>query len=225
MNRTFALSAAALFLTLGIVPCVARAEDEETPAPPAERPERMQRRGPGREGALGVLTEEERAKLTELVKNVGDALAAYKANPTDETKAALKTQVSAAFEFRQKLMIDRAEKALAKAKERLQNKDEEVNKQVERLIQQRKERPERPERPEEPPRAEMQSPFGGEGFGAPMRAEMQRPFGGEGFGAPMRAAMADGERGPRGPRGPMGHNRPDDPLLFLLMPETPAPTL
>jgi len=210
MNRTFALSAAALFLTLGIVPCVARAEDEETPAPPPERPERMQRRGPGREGGLGILTEEERAKLTELVKNVGDALAAYKANPTDETKAALKTQVSAAFEFRQKLMIDRAEKALAKAKERLQNKDEEVSKQVERLIQrkERPERPDRPERPEEPPRAQMQCPFGGEGFGAP-----------------MRAAMADGERGPRGPRGPMGHNRPDDPLLFLLMPEAPAPTL
>lgn len=207
MNRTFALSAAALFLALGIVPFAVRAEEGDAPAPP-ERPERMQRHGAGREGALGALTEEERAKLDELVKNVTAALAAYKATPTDETKAALKTQVAAAFEFRQKLMIDRAEKALARAKERLKNKDEEVDKQVERLL---KPRPERPERPEEPP-----------------RADMGRPFGGEGFGAPMRFAHADGERGPRGPMGPMGPNRAErpDPLLFLMMPEAPvAPVL
>lgn len=204
MNRTFALSAAALFLTLGIVPFAVRAEEGDAPAPP-ERPERMQRHGAGREGALGALTEEERAKLDELVKNVTAALAAYKATPTDETKAALKTQVSAAFEFRQKLMIDRAEKALARAKERLKNKDEEVDKQVERLLKPRPERPERPERPGEPP-----------------RAEMGRPFGGEECGAPMRFAHADGERGPRGPMGPNRPERADDPLLFLLTPEAPA---
>jgi len=133
MNRTFALSAAALFLSLGIVPCVVNAEDD---APPPEG--RHEKFRPRREGAgMPGLSEEERTKLDALTKGVTDALAAYKASPSDTTKAALKTQVAAAFEFRQQLMIDRAKKALA-------NKDEEVNKQVERLIQPHKERPERP---------------------------------------------------------------------------------
>jgi len=210
MNRTFAMSAAALFLSLGIVPCIARAEEDAPPPPPERsgRPEGFQRRGAGRDGFMAGLTDEERTKMAELVKNVGDALTAYKATPTDETKAVLKTQVAATFEFRQKLAIDRAEKMLAKAKERLKNKDEEVNKQVERLLKPRKERPERPERPEGPP-----------------RAGMRRPFGGEWFGAPMRAAMAGGVRGPRGPMGPNRQGCPNDPLVQLLMAEPAAPIL
>lgn len=206
MKRTLALSAAALFLSLGVIPCVARAEGEEAPAPP-ERPEQIQRRGPGREGGPGAMTEEERAKLGELMKNVGDAIAAYKANPTDETKAALKTQVAASFEFRQKLMIERMEKALTQAKERLKNKDAEVDKQVERMLKPRPERPDKPERPERPDK--------------PPRAGVS-PFRGEGFGAPMRAAFADGERGPRGPMGPHRPMRAEDPMLLLLTPEAPV---
>ena len=149
MNRKMTLPLAAFAVSLGLLPAPVRAEDAPPPPPPQERPDRPQRppMGGPRDGRMMPgLSEEERARLDELAKKVEQALAAYRENPGDETKAALKAQIGESFEVRQKIAVDRAEKALARARKRLENKDEEVEKQLQRMIRPRGERPQRPPR-------------------------------------------------------------------------------
>ena len=142
MKRTFVWSAVALSLSLGIVPCVLQAEDDAPPPPPQGRSEGFQgRRGPMRNGFFAQMTEEERGKLMSLVKNVSDAITAYRATPNDKTKTAVQTQVAAFSEYHQQLVIARAEKMIAQAKERLANKDQNAVKQTELLLNPRNEKP------------------------------------------------------------------------------------
>lgn len=165
MNRKMTLPLAAFAVSLGLLPAPVRAEDAPPPPPPQERPDRPQRPpmdGPRGGRMMPGLSEEERARLDELAKKVEQALAAYRENPGDETKAALKAQIGESFEVRQKIAVDRAEKALARARKRLENKDEEVEKQLQRMIRPRGERPQRP------PRADNFRMGGEPAFGAPL---------------------------------------------------------
>ena len=135
MKRTLALSMAALFLSLGIVPCALQAEDNAPPPPRQDRQAGFHgRRGPMRNGFFACLTKEERTKLMGLVKNVSEALTAYRANPGDKTKATVQTAVAAFGEYHQQLVIAQAEKTIAAAKERLANKDQNAVTQTERLL-------------------------------------------------------------------------------------------
>lgn len=128
----------------------------------------MAPRRPGQGGRAFGMNEEERAKMAELNRKVEEALAAYRAEPNDTTKAALKTQVSAMFEVRQKFAVERAEKMLAREKERLANKDKEVDKLVERIVRPRR------DKPQGPPRSEHMRPMDHGIFGAPVRMEERR---------------------------------------------------
>jgi len=87
-----------------------------------------------RNGFFACLTKEERTKLMGLVKNVSEALTAYRANPGDKTKATVQTAVAAFGEYHQQLVIAQAEKTIAAAKERLANKDQNAVTQTERLL-------------------------------------------------------------------------------------------
>lgn len=144
MNRKLAFSAAVLSFSFGILPCVALAEDDDPPPPPNRSDESQPRRGPERNGFLANLTKEERAKLTAQAGKVAEALAACKAKPGSETKAALQTQVAAFIECHQKLAIAQAEKAAAHAKECLENKTQEASRQTEQLLNPRRDDSETP---------------------------------------------------------------------------------
>ena len=173
MNGKWTLPLAALAFSLTVTPFSAFAAKEDVPPPPpgerqgpgAEnrlpRPER-ERRGPG-------MPEEQRLKLEELDRKVGEALEAYRAEPNDTTKAALKARIAERFELQQKFAIERAEKMLAREKERLENKDQEVDRQLERMLRPRREKPQGPPRGERMRRADHRQPDG------PGRPEGERP--------------------------------------------------
>lgn len=129
------------------------------------------------------LSEEERARLDELAKKVEQALAAYRENPGDETKAALKAQIGESFEVRQKIAVDRAEKALARSQKAARKQGGRGRKTVARMIRPRGERPQRP------PRADNFRMGGVLAFGAPLP-------GGPRFGADQKGGGK--ARGPFG---------------------------
>lgn len=147
MNNKFRLPLTALALSLGMIPAMAAAEDDAPPPPP---PHEMRQPGPGGDiqspggrrmrprmgdGRVmpAAMNEEEQARFRELNQAVQDALEAYRANPGDETLAALKTKLTAMVEARQAFEIDRAEKALARAKAQAGKKDEIVNRQLKHM--------------------------------------------------------------------------------------------
>ncbi len=161
MNNRFRLPLTALALSLGMFPAMAGAEDDAPPPPPP--PQEMRQPGPdgdmpgpgGRrqpprmgDGRMmpAVMTEEEQARFRELNQAVREALEAYRADPGDETLAALKTRLTAMVEARQTFEIDRAEKALARAKAQMEKKEEIVERRLKRMIAPRKEDAGRPER-------------------------------------------------------------------------------
>ena len=56
-------------------------------------------------------------KLEELNRRIAEALAAYRAEPNDSTKAALKERITERFELQQMFAIERVEKMLARERE------------------------------------------------------------------------------------------------------------
>ena len=148
MNNRFRLPLTAMALSLGMIPAMAAAEDDAPPPPPP--PQEMRQPGPG--GSMqapgdrrmrprmgdgrvmpAAMNEEEQARFRELNQAVQDALEAYRADPGDETLATLKTRLAAMVEARQAFEIDRAEKALARAKAQAEKKDEIVERQLKRM--------------------------------------------------------------------------------------------
>lgn len=147
MNNKFRLPLTALALSFGMIPAMAVAEDDAPPPPP---PHELRQPGPGGDmqspgdrrmrprmgdGRVmpAAMNEEEQARFRELNQAVQDALGAYRANPGDETLAALKTKLTAMVEARQAFEVDRAEKALARAKAQAEKKDEIVERQLKRM--------------------------------------------------------------------------------------------
>ena len=184
MNGKSMLSLAALAFSLTVTPFSLFAAREEVPPPPGRPgmekrlpdPER-ERRGPG-------MSEEQRLKLKELDRKVGEALEACRAEPNDTTKAALKARIAERFELQQKFAIERAEKMLAREKERLENKDQEVDRQLERMLRPRR------EKPQGPPRGERMRKMERKHSDGPGRPEGERP--------------ESGRRGIAGARGAFG---------------------
>ena len=201
MTKKWTLPLAALAFSLTVTPFSTFAADEAPPPPPDERidsgelpppppgerpapekrlprPERI-RRAPG-------MDEEQRMKIEELNSRIAEALAAYRAEPNDSTKAALKEQLVERFELQQKFAIERAEKILARERERLENKDQEIDRQLERLLRPRREKPQgRPRaehmRPDERRRPDGKRPepgrrdaAGARGFGRALTPEEGR---------------------------------------------------
>lgn len=131
---------------LGLAPVLYAADDDSTPPPKAPEEGRFQRGhdGPGgrqfggeRQGfgfmPRGPMSEEDAAKFKELSQNVKTAVEAYRKSGDEKNKAAVKTAVAALVDAQQKIEIDRAEKALARAKANVQEKDKIVDRIVERV--------------------------------------------------------------------------------------------
>ncbi len=133
---------------LGLAPVLYAADDDAPPpkAPEGGRFQRGHEGGPGgRQGfgfmARGPMSEEDAAKIKELSQNVKTAVEAYRKTADDKTKAAVKTAVAALVDAQQKIEIDRAEKALARAKASVQEKDKIVNRMVERVTSAKGDKP------------------------------------------------------------------------------------
>lgn len=179
MNEKWKLPLAALAVSLTMAPFASfGAEEEPPPPPPAEQrePGRLPP-GPMREKRFPGLNQEERAKLDELNRKVAEALDAYRAEPNDTTRAALKERLVERFEQQQKFVIEHAEKMLAREKERLENKEKEVDRQLERMLRPRRERPDAPPRGEHMRPADRKRPGGPEGKRPEARREGAGPRG------------------------------------------------
>ena len=189
MTGKWTLPLAALAFSLTVTPFSAFAAEGDAPPPPGEqqRPEELppppgdrRRPGkplprPGRERRGPGLSEEQRMKLEELNRRIAEALAAYRAEPNDSTKAALKERITERFELQQMFAIERVEKMLARERERLENKDQEIDRQLERLLRPSREKPQGPPRAEHMRPEERRRPDGKRP--EPGRREARGPFG------------------------------------------------
>ncbi|WP_294481210.1 hypothetical protein [uncultured Victivallis sp.] len=189
MTGKWTLPLAALAFSLTVTPFSAFAAEGDAPPPPGEqqRPEELPpppgdrpRPGkplprPGRERRGPGLSEEQRMKLEELNRRIAEALAAYRAEPNDSTKAALKERITERFELQQMFAIERVEKMLARERERLENKDQEIDRQLERLLRPSWEKPQGPPRAEHMRPEERRRPDGKRP--EPGRREARGPFG------------------------------------------------
>ncbi len=153
MNTRF-FTMTAFALSLGLSPAVFSAEtpapppDGETAPPPPEQPGgRM--RGEGRRGGMMMgMNEEEQARFAEFNSKVESALAKYRESQKEEDLAALKQAVSDRFVALQQFQITRAEQMIARAREQLEKKDAEIDRQVKRMLSPRnREQGPRPDRP------------------------------------------------------------------------------
>lgn len=87
------------------------------------------------------MSEEDAAKFKELAENVKTAVDAYRKSGDEKNKAAVKTAVTALVDAQQKFEIDRAEKALARAKAGVQEKDKIVDRIVNRVTSAKADKP------------------------------------------------------------------------------------
>lgn len=143
--KFFTQGAIALSLVSG---CLLQAEEPQQvpplpppeivqPQPPPAKGNRMQR--PNRQrpesGMMRFMTKEQQAKFKELSAKVETALAQYRENRNEENLKALKQAVAERFVVIQEFQITQAEQAIARAKERIKNKDDAAEREVTRLLQ------------------------------------------------------------------------------------------
>ncbi|OQA84310.1 MAG: hypothetical protein BWY31_02465 [Lentisphaerae bacterium ADurb.Bin242] len=144
---------------LGLAPVLYAADDAAstspgTPAidkpagPGGARFQRGREGGPGQRpfGGAGLvprgpMSEEDAAKFKELAENVKTAVDAYRKSGDEKNKAAVKTAVTALVDAQQKFEVDRAEKALARAKAGVQEKDKIVDRIVDRMTSAKADKP------------------------------------------------------------------------------------
>ncbi len=142
---------------LGFTPALFAADAMDTPPAPPENAPAMNQQGPadgarkdfpGRGGhgqrqfggerqgfdmPRGPMSEEDMAKFKDLGQKLRDAVEDYRKSGDEKNKAAVKAAVTALVDARQKFEIDRAEKALARAKAKVQEKDKIIDRIVDRV--------------------------------------------------------------------------------------------
>ena len=141
------------------VPAVSGAEADPLPPPPPtapqcapapeNAPDRMgppEKRGPGmrdmrrhdrdplaRLVPRGPMSEDDMAKFADLRKELMNAMEDFRTKPTDASRTAVKTALAKMFDAAGKYEVERCEKALARAKAKLEKKDQQVDRMFNRL--------------------------------------------------------------------------------------------